>query len=1333
VSETHTTDDLVAQPRQNAARLISFGLLSCTAALLIVSAVAGWQVARLPFPGFFTEPTLIVSGSSDPAWVEPGVRLAFPDRVVALGQHGLGSPTALYDALRHYRTGSVVVATVQDPYAGSERAVQLSLTPVPAQALLNFFVLPHLLGLFFLAIGFWVLWTQRRGELGPIFAAVCSGGALVVGLLFDGHTTHYLWWMWLAAIPLSGSGLLHLALAFPRRARLVRRAFWLVWLGYLVGVVLAVVSLVVTADWQHPASYFDSWFWGRAWTGLTMLLLVGALLYHRVFPASPIVRAQAGTVLLGTALAFGPTVLWSLASRRLGLPFPPLLVLPWLALFPLSVAYAIPHHRTLDVGWVLRQSIVYALVTLILVAVYLALPQMLSRVLGVDISIRYPAVLGSFALLVAVGLGPVKRGLRWLVDRILAGRRITHRQALERLRRHTAAAGMLQDVCTALGEVLESTIGLQHAALYLLDSRTGQYVPHPVLGESLLAAFASDGPLACRMVEGAHPLYVEPDEPLAADLRPEQEMLAELAPALLVPVRAQGWLAARLPPLGRRFRTDDLRFMEAVAAQIAAALGHVHLVSSLEWRQTEMEAIVRIAQALGYSVDLDSVLELVYTQIGRVLDSTNLYIALHNPDQCTLRFAFYVENGERLYLDYEWPDSEGLTGVILRTGQSIVTDDYLAECKRRGVKPGGKPGKAWMGMPLVSQDRVLGVMNVSSFDAQHSYTPDQARVFRAVADQVAAMLDKARLYETMQRRARQLEVLNEVGSVIGSSLELNVVLDLIMDKAVELLQAEAGSLLLLDQVAGDLVFHVTAGPRSANLVGARLPLGTGIVGRVAQRGVPILVEDVRQDERWHDVQDRQSGFVTRSVICVPMSARGRVVGVIELLNRSDGNPFGAEDRHMLTAFAAQAATCIENARLFTLTDQALAARVEELSTMQRVDRELNATLDYRRVMEVALDWALHATHADIGVVAVVVGAEDEQQGLRFLANRGYPQQVVGDRAEELWPQDQGIIGRAVQSGESILVEDVQSDPEYVAVVPRMAAQLCVPIRREDRVIGVIALESSQAGRMTQDGLEFVVRLADHAAIAIENSRLFEAVQAANDAKTEFVSFVSHELQQPMTAIKGYTDLLAKGVGGEINETQRSFLEVVQVNVERLSALVRDLLDVSRIEAGRLRLELGPVAIRDVVAEAVRGAEEQVKKREQHLEIDLPDTLPPVHADRGRLVQILANLLSNAYKYTPEGGSIRVSAALSDGPDGAEAGFVCCSVADTGIGVSEEDQRQLFSKYFRADHPQVRSVPGTGLGLVITKSLVELQGGQIWVHSQPGEGSTFAFTVPVTEH
>lgn len=230
--------------------------------------------------------------------------------------------------------------------------------------------------------------------------------------------------------------------------------------------------------------------------------------------------------------------------------------------------------------------------------------------------------------------------------------------------------------------------------------------------------------------------------------------------------------------------------------------------------------------------------------------------------------------------------------------------------------------------------------------------------------------------------------------------------------------------------------------------------------------------------------------------------------------------------------------------------------------------------------------------------------------------------------------------------------------------------------------------------------------------------------------SEFIDFVAHELKQPMTAMQGYAKMLTMGIGGELTETQRQFVEVIDSNVNRMGKLVNDLLEISRLEAGRTRLKLAPVALQDVIAETLANARPEIEARHHHLDVEVADDLPPVWGDRERLVQVLTNLVSNAYRYTPEGGTIHITVS---GPERqAPGGQLRVSVSDTGIGMSPQELVRLEEKFFRGEHDLVQQQPGTGLGVAISRGLVELHGGEFWVESEPGQGSTFSFSLPLAD-
>lgn len=230
-------------------------------------------------------------------------------------------------------------------------------------------------------------------------------------------------------------------------------------------------------------------------------------------------------------------------------------------------------------------------------------------------------------------------------------------------------------------------------------------------------------------------------------------------------------------------------------------------------------------------------------------------------------------------------------------------------------------------------------------------------------------------------------------------------------------------------------------------------------------------------------------------------------------------------------------------------------------------------------------------------------------------------------------------------------------------------------------------------------------------------------QQIAQAKNDFVSLVSHELRTPMTSIKGYTDLLLKGAVGALNEQQKNFMTIVKSNVDRMAELVSDLLEVSRLEAGRVQLAHEQLDLASIVYEISQELAETLRQRELTLQFELAPRLPRVYADRGRVIQVLLNLLSNAYRYTPAGGSITVAAHASEDE-------VQVDVVDTGIGIPAAEQDTIFERFYRADHPVVRQQAGTGLGLPIARSLIEMHGGRLWLCSEENVGSTFSFTLPI---
>jgi signal transduction histidine kinase len=1102
---------------------------------------------------------------------------------------------------------------------------------------------------------------------------------------------------------------------------------------YLPSAALAAWGMMTASSFSRPWAYIDAWRAIYAYAVLGTVLWVAMLLWRRRRAESPVVRGQARIVLLGILLSFGPITAWLLSSVfQPGLDLNPPIFFAPLVLLPISLAYAILRYRLLDVDSLISRGVSYGLLTLLIVGGYLLLINLLSLLWGTSVEANNPLVVGLFVFVVTLTLNPLRTLLHQSVDRLFYRDRIDYRQELVTYSHDLSRLLNEADIFTALSSRIQGPMHTERLLFYGYDERAIQFTPvYDSQNSAEEVRFAPDGGLAQFLLEQGESIYLTETEPRPPELAREAAQLDSVGALLYVPLTQHGWMALGKKRSGDPYTKDDLDYLEALGDQTGLALERVKLIGDLERRVNELDVLRRISQATNFTVGLDDLLELIYAQTSHVLDTTNFYIALYDEVKETLSYAFYVVDGERLYPDDEWPLGVGLASEIIRYGQPIVTNDYMNECLRRNITPAGTAERAWMGVPLNVGDRVLGLMNVSSSSPGVTYAADQLEIFSAIADQAAAILDKTWLYEEMEVRARQLSTLNEVGGVINSTLELQTVLNMITEKAVEILDAEAGSLFTTDLETGESVFEVAVGPTASDLIGLRLAPGAGIVGAAAETQKPIIVNDAQQDKRHFSDTDERSDFITRALLAVPMVSKGTSIGVLEVMNKKDGTLFDEQDKQVMMTFASQAAAAIENARLFTQTDQALAARVAELRIFQRIDHTLNATLDLKRVIELTLDWAMQMTDAEVGVVTIV--SEDGSK-LLVLANRGYPEE------EKSFPVRTGIAGRVVRSGKPQVVNDVTSDPDYVPIIPETRSQLSVPILLAEQVIGVINLESSEVAGFREDDVQLAIRLAERAVVPIQNAQLYEQVIRANDAKTQFVSMVAHELKVPMTSIGGYARLLELS-DGPMDDTKRGFIKTITSNVDRMNKTVSDLLDISRVERGRLKLDLEEVSMASVIDETLDALHGDIEEKGLELRRTVPDDLPPAWGDRTRLVQVLINLVSNAAKYTIE-GHVHVEAEeveLSISKDGrGGAGeeqervgrFVRCSVHDTGIGISEEDQERLFRSQFVRFENALELAEGHGLGLWLTNRLVEMQGGQITFKSVLNQGSTFAFTVPV---
>ncbi len=1292
----------------------------------------GFRWLDQPFLGGFFEHTLVLNNSDTTIegeqWDLCRQGFSLGDQLVSLNGQSVTSAAELDNALAPLQVGQSATLVLNDPDEGL-KTTNVTLRAFSAEDRFAYYILPTVIGAVFILVGLWIFGFRRTEPAGRAFSVLASSLGIAIGTLFNLYTTHQFTHLWTFAVAMAGGALIDLALVFPQEARAVIGRPYLRYTGFFIAVLLAINAFGTLFNLAQPTAYIGAWQWIYVFTGLSALFYFSMLAYRGIRSPSPVVKSQARTILAGSLFAFGPIAGWLLLTP-LGIPaFNPYLLL-FLIVFPIANGFVILRYRLVRTDYWLRQGIVYSILTGLVIAIYGLLVSGLGLLFADAMPSDNPFLIGGLVFLVAVFLDPLRTRLQTFVDGTFFRGSRAYEERLRTFSHDLTSALDLDAIGRALRQHIASSLVPDRLHIFTYDSLNDQYSTLPDTDGRPTSdiRFTSNSPIVRYFQNEKIPLYLDSINP-SASFKSDEARISLLAARLFVALPGEGkpvgWIGLGAPLSGNAYVPRDLEFLENLADQASVAISRVQTVLDLERRVQEMNALTRVSQGVNITLTFDDVLELIFAQATQIIPSTHFHITLYNKAANYFYYGFCVDDRERVSSRENKPlaASFGLGQEIIRKGRTILTQDYIRECQARNITPSSPGIYAWMGVPLNAGAETIGASSVGSRDASVTYTRAQLDLLQAIADQTVGAIVKARLLEETQQRAHQLSTLNEITRQLTSTLEQEPLLQYILENAVNILNCEAGTLFLMDDQTGELEFRVTVGPVAGNLLGQRIPAGSGIAGRAVQTRAPVIENDGQRSSLRFEAADKQTGFISRSLLAVPMLIKDRVLGVIEVINRRDGLPFVTDDQNLLTAFAGQAAVAIENARLLALTDQELSARVEELSIMGRIVRELNASLEVDRAMRITLEWAMRQSGAEAGLIGML-----EEDDLRIMAEEGY-EDLLADAAVARDTLELPAVKSAIQSGQPSQISLLGNGSH--GIFPGAHTQIIVPIRREAGVIGLILLESTSD---SQGNLGFLNRLSDNAAIAIYNAQLYDEVQKANNAKSEFVSLVAHELKNPMTSIKGYSELLASGSVGQINELQTNFLGTIRSNVERMSALVSDLNDNAKIEAGRLRLEFNPVRLPEVVDDVIRSTKRQVDEKHQEVDLAIPAELPQVWADRLRVGQVLTNLVSNANKYTPEGGRIVLGAEATANqwdPDGAKR-VVHLWVKDNGIGISAEDQSKIFMKFFRSDDSKARESPGTGLGLNITKSLVEMQGGRIWFESEFRKGTSFHFTVPIAE-
>lgn len=746
----------------------------------------------------------------------------------------------------------------------------------------------------------------------------------------------------------------------------------------------------------------------------------------------------------------------------------------------------------------------------------------------------------------------------------------------------------------------------------------------------------------------------------------------------------------------------------------------------------QLSSLNEISQRLSSSlenVDHTEIVSFVGSKLAEILDV--VHISIWMPDeaqqQATSDVVLYAVQswgreahpvaGLRLHAVPDQPLSDAVLQSYMLS-QTMTCFDPLPDPATQGAWY--QAGCGVIALPLLVKDRAIGVVVLQDSNASENLSSAHQDTLRAVVNQAAIALDNARLYDQVRRFNSDLEreikmrtgelqaekdrlsTLHEIAAEVSSTLDLDTLLHTSLEALARITCVEYGSIMLVDQETEHLVNRAVLGQHEPNTF-TRFPLGKGVAGWVAQHKKPALIPDITQDERWVALPGDETTRKQRgSMISVPLIVHNERLGVLTL-SHQQVNYFNNDHLRLLTASAGAIAIGIHNANLYAAIVSEMEHRSELLRRQQMETTKIEAILQSISDGVLVCDTEGNVLSTNQACGSILQRSMEDV----LLANlHDILKSLLGARVDDLPLAE--LISHPLGTNEQPRIFE-----STVEVGMRIVRLTLGPVLKEDgELIGALLM------------LRDTTR-------EVESDRL----------KTEFIGTMSHELRTPMTSIKGFTQLLVMGSLGPVNDTQREFLNTIQTNAERMISIINDVLELTKIETGSIDLEVRELHLAEALSGAVSELQTMADKREHTLTINIPPGLPRVRADAARLHQILFNLVSNGIKYTEKGGEIVLDAheaVLEELPEPvrdcvlSDRRYTQIDVRDTGVGIAPHELDKVFERFYRTENPLKVEAGGTGLGLSLTRPLVELLGGRIWVESTPGEGTTFSFILPAVD-